>query len=63
MSSSKSKTKTTGYRIYNNEAKERTKCNLLPDLYPELPEKQYDVIYADPPWHYNGKLQFDNLLF
>jgi len=49
----------TGYQIYNKEAKERTKNNHLPVLYPELPDKKFDIIYADPPWHYNGKLQFD----
>jgi len=31
----------------------------LPEFYPDLPEKTYDVIYADPPWDYGGKLQFD----
>ena len=51
--------KHTGYSIYNVVAKKRTKQNTLPDLYPELPNKKFDVIYADPPWHYNGKLQFD----
>ncbi len=49
----------TGYRIYNAEQKRRTKRNDLPDLYPDLPEEKYDVIYADPPWDYGGKLQFD----
>lgn len=49
----------TGYRIYNEDAKKRTQRNDLPDLYPELPSKKYDIIYADPPWHYGGKLQFD----
>ena len=29
------------------------------DIYPKLPNKKFDVIYADPPWDYNGKLQFD----
>lgn len=28
-------------------------------MYPELPEKKYDILYADPPWDYGGKLQFD----
>jgi len=51
--------KITGYRIYNAEQSRRTKCNDLPEFYPELPEKKYDVIYADPPWDYGGKLQFD----
>lgn len=28
-------------------------------IYPDLPEKKYDIIYADPPWDYGGKMQFD----
>ena len=52
--------KRTGYSIYNEAVKVRTKTNPLPDVYPELPRRQYDIIYADPPWHYNGKIQFDN---
>jgi 16S rRNA G966 N2-methylase RsmD len=39
----------TGYSIYNNEQRKRTKCNVLADLFPELPDKKYDIIYADPP--------------
>jgi N6-adenosine-specific RNA methylase IME4 len=31
----------------------------LPELYPDLPQKKYDIIYVDPPWDYGGKLQFD----
>jgi len=49
----------TGYSIYNEETKRRIRQNALPSLYPELPNKKFDIIYADPPWHYNGKLQFD----
>ncbi len=49
----------SGYTIYNAEQKRRTKRNDLPSLYPDLPEKKYDIIYADPPWDYNGKMQFD----
>lgn len=49
----------TGYSIYSKEVKKRRKQNTLEDIYPELPNKKYDVIYADPPWDYNGKLQFD----
>lgn len=49
----------TGYRIYNSEAKRRKKENPLPYLYPKLPEQTFDIIYADPPWDYNGKLQYD----
>ena len=44
--------KITGYRIYNAEQQRRTQRNDLPDLYPDLPEKKYDIIYADPPWDY-----------
>jgi len=51
--------KITGYTIYNAEQDRRTKRNNLPNLYPDLPEKKYDIIYADPPWDYNGKMQFD----
>jgi len=51
--------KITGYTIYNAAQERRTKRNDLPDLYPDLPEKKYDIIYADPPWDYGGKLQFD----
>lgn len=51
--------KKTGYSIYNQDTKRRTKQRQLPSLYPKLPRKRFDIIYADPPWHYNGKLQFD----
>lgn len=49
----------SGYSIYNIEAKKRTKINPLDDLYPRLPEEKYDIIYADPPWDYGGKMQYD----
>jgi N6-adenosine-specific RNA methylase IME4 len=49
----------TGYSVYNEAAKKRAQKNPLPDLYPELPKEKYDIIYADPPWDYGGKLQFD----
>ena len=49
----------SGYSIYNAEAKKRKKRNPLEAFYPPLPEKKYDVIYADPPWDYGGKLQYD----
>ena len=51
--------KTTGYTIYSQQAKAKTKINRMPDLFPDFPEKQFDIIYADPPWDYGGKLQFD----
>lgn len=49
----------TGYSIYNEDFRKRSQKNTLPDLYPKLPPKKFDIIYADPPWDYNGKLQFD----
>ena len=49
----------TGYSIYNKEVKKRTQHNTLDGLYPELPSQKFDIIYADPPWDYGGKLQFD----
>jgi N6-adenosine-specific RNA methylase IME4 len=51
--------KVTGYTIYNAEQRRRTKRNDLPALYPDLPEQRYGIIYADPPWDYGGKMQFD----
>ena len=49
----------TGYTIYNAEQERRVVRHDLPDLYPDLPEQKYSVIYADPPWDYGGKMQFD----
>jgi N6-adenosine-specific RNA methylase IME4 len=49
----------TGYSIYHEDTKRRKKQNPLPYLYPKLPDKRFDIIYADPPWDYGGKLQFD----
>ena len=46
----------SAYSIYNEQAKNRTKINPLEDLYPKLPNEKYDVIYADPPWDYGGKM-------
>ncbi len=51
--------KITGYTLYNAEQDRRTVRNGLPEFYPDFPEKKYDIIYADPPWDYGGKLQFD----
>lgn len=51
--------KVTGYAIYNEEVKSRMKQNGMPTLYPDFPKKKFDIIYADPPWDYNGKFQFD----
>ncbi len=49
----------TGYSVYSVAAAERRKHNTLGDLYPPLPSGSFAVIYADPPWDYGGKLQFD----
>ncbi len=49
----------SGYSKYNLESKKRTKKNPLDNLYPDLPNKKYDIIYADPPWDYGGKMQYD----
>lgn len=49
----------SGYSIYNKEFKRRNKINPLKELYQELPNKKYDIIYADPPWDYGGKMQYD----
>jgi N6-adenosine-specific RNA methylase IME4 len=51
--------KKTGYSIYKEDVKRRIRQCALPSLYPELPNNKFDIIYADPPWHYNGKLQYD----
>jgi N6-adenosine-specific RNA methylase IME4 len=52
--------KTTGYSVYKKKAEEMAKVNDLPNFFPPLPDRKYEIIYADPPWHYNGKMQFDN---
>lgn len=49
----------TAYSIYSQKAKKQTKINPLEEMFPELPKKKYQVIYADPPWDYSGKMQYD----
>lgn len=49
----------TAYSIYSKQAKARAKINPLKEIYPQLPDKKYQVIYADPPWDYGGKMQYD----
>lgn len=50
----------SGYSIYNVEAQKRTKVNPLENIYPPLPSgEKYEIIYADPPWDYGGKMQYD----
>ena len=53
------KTVRSSYEIYNEDQKRRTVSNTLEDLYPPLPQEKFSVIYADPPWDYGGKMQFD----
>ena len=49
----------SGYSKYNIDAQRKTKRNPLDCLYPPLPKQCYDIIYADPPWDYGGKMQYD----
>lgn len=56
---SEAKSEITAYSLYSKQAKSRTKINPLEEIYPRLPEKKYQVIYADPPWDYGGKMQYD----
>ncbi len=49
----------SSYAIYNEKFKDRLIENPLLEIFPELPKAKYAIIYADPPWHYNGKMQFD----
>lgn len=49
----------TAYSLYSVQAKKRSKVNPLKDIYMPLPDKKYQVIYADPPWDYGGKMQYD----
>lgn len=49
----------SGYSKYNPAAQKRIKLNPLDEIYPKLPNEKYDVIYADPPWDYGGKMQYD----
>ena len=56
---SEAKSDITAYSLYSKQAQLRTKINPLESIYPKLPEKKYQVIYADPPWDYGGKMQYD----
>ena len=49
----------TAYSLYSVQQKERVRINPLEDIYPKLPSMKYQVIYADPPWDYGGKMQYD----
>jgi len=49
----------SSYSVYNEKYKNKLIENPLLGIFPKLPDKKYSIIYADPPWHYNGKMQFD----
>lgn len=49
----------SGYKIYNAKYKRQVKFNGTSLESPPLPNKRYAILYADPPWHYNQKMQFD----
>ncbi len=55
----KNKDYVSGYSKYNPEALRRRKINPLSEIYPKLPNQKYSIIYADPPWDYGGKMQYD----
>ncbi len=55
----KNGTPISGYRIYAPKQESMIVHNDLPEFYPPLPKEKYDIIYADPPWDYGGKMQFD----
>ena len=59
MKSNSNAESVTAYSLYSKQAKERKKINPLEELYPTLANKKYQVIYADPPWDYGGKMQYD----
>lgn len=49
----------SAYSVYSEKAKKIKKINPLDNLFPVLPSNHYDIIYADPPWDYGGKMQYD----
>ena len=49
----------SAYSKYNPQAKSRIRVNPLKELFPPLPNGKFQIIYADPPWDYGGKMQFD----
>ena len=48
----------SGYSVYNKDYKSKVKVNTL-NGFQILPNKKYQIIYADPPWDYGGKMQYD----
>ena len=56
----KSEKKISGYSIYSKIANNRKISNPFHiNGYSPFPNKQYDIILADPPWDYGGKVQYD----
>jgi len=51
--------KKSSYSIYNKKQNDLKVVSKLDELYPPLPKEKFDIIYADPPWDYGGKMQFD----
>lgn len=52
--------KITGYAVYKETIRKKSKQSGNFELYSKkLPNQQFDIIYADPPWDYNGKIQYD----
>lgn len=49
----------SGYSKYNPKAQQLTQHRWISELFPQLPNKKYQIIYADPPWDYGGKMQYD----
>ena len=51
----------SSYAQYSKDVKRRTKHNpfSFEYVYSKLPRSIFDIFYADPPWDYNGKLQYD----
>lgn len=49
----------SGYSKYNPKAQQLTQQRWIDELFPQLPNKKYQIIYADPPWDYGGKMQYD----
>lgn len=49
----------SSYQKVRRQVLTKTKINQHSDFWPPLPLTKYSIIYCDPPWDYNGKLQFD----
>ena len=49
----------SGYSIYNDKYKKMVQNSKIDEMFPTLPKNKYQIIYADPPWDYGGKMQYD----